>query len=99
MKPANNFDLKKFITEGKLIKENKEINKLITSGFKEKFGGNYYYEFTIPFSTKPLDYVAYQPKINSNEYYIIDAYGQELKKFDTLDEMISHLKTYMNMHQ
>jgi hypothetical protein len=105
MKKADNFDASKWLVENKIttqsrLNENESVDILISSGFKEgPDSGNYYYKFSIPFSDSSLDYVSYQPKSNLNKYYIIDKYGQELKTFNTLDEMISHLKTYMKMHQ
>jgi hypothetical protein len=105
MKKADNFDSSKWLVENKItsqsrLNENETIDTLISSGFKEgPDSGNYYYKFSIPFSDSPLYYVSYQPKSNLNEYHIEDKYGQKLKTFNTLDEMISHLKTYMDMHQ
>lgn len=107
MKPADNFNPAKWLVENKIITQsrlneiiNHKINILTSSGFKEgPDSGNYYYKFSIPFLDSSLKYVSYQPKSNLNKYYIIDEYGQELKTFNTLDKMISHLKTYMEMHQ
>jgi hypothetical protein len=105
MKKADNFNASKWLVENKIttqsrLNENESIDILTSSGFEDKYNsGNYYYEFSIPFSDGSLNYVSYQPKSNLNKYHIIDSYGQKLKTFNTLDEMISHLKTYMNMHQ
>ena len=105
MKKADNFNPGKWLVENKIttqsrLNENKSVDILTSSGFKEgPDSGNYYYKFSIPFSDSPLKYVSYQPKSNLNKHYIIDEYGQKLKTFNTLDEMISHLKTYMEMHQ
>jgi hypothetical protein len=105
MKKADNFNAGKWLVENKIttqsrLNENESVDILTSSGFKEgPDSGNYYYKFSNPFSDSPLKYVSYQPKSNLNKHYIIDEYGQKLKTFNTLDEMISHLKTYMDMHQ
>ena len=104
MKPADNFDTKKWLVENKIttqsrLNENKEINILTSLGFKEGYPGNYYYKFFIPFSDDYFYYVSYQPKKNLNKYNITNSNGQKLKTFNSLDDMISHLKNYMDMHQ
>lgn len=105
MKKVDNFNPGKWLVENKIttqsrLNENEEINILTSLGFKEWHGdGNYIYKFSIPFYDGNLYYISYQPESNLNRWFIIDKFGQEIKKFNSLDEMISHLKTYMDMHQ